>query len=148
MKVLKPINSRKGAIARIIFCSIWLAVALLLFFLGLSLFIEAADRGFGDWLVFGIMCCFPVIGTVIKTVVKGAKSGWKEGANTYDVTVSQNSVTVSNHPFRQAILSIIASLFCCLIAGPIILVFFVIINVIDLIKAISYVAKNKENQQA
>lgn len=125
----KELRSLTQAKARIIFLSIWMVIALLLFFVGMSVYLGAEERAFVDWVVWGTMCCVPVIGTVLRAVITSAKSGWNEGANQYSATVSNNSVTVQNHPFRQAVLSVIAAILVCVLVGPVMLGIFVIINI-------------------
>ncbi len=143
----KELRSLTQAKARIIFLSIWMVVAFLLFFVGMSVYLSGEERVFMDWVVWGVMCCFPVIGTVLRTVIASAKSGWNEGANQYSATVSSDSVTVQNHPFRQAALSVIAAILVCVLVGPVMLGIFIIINIISLIRAVLYIKKNKPAPQ-
>lgn len=143
----KELRSLKQAKARIIFLSIWMIIAIICLITGLYMFLSVEERGFGEWIVCGVACCVPVIGTVLRFSLANAKLGWKQGANDYTATVTDTHVTVSNHPFRQAILSFILGFGLSLVAGPIILGVTIIINVISLIKAILYVKNNKPAPQ-
>lgn len=143
----KELRSLKQAKARIIFISVWMIIAIVCLIVGLQMFLSDEERGFGSWVMCGVACCFPVIGTVLRIAISNAKQGWKQGANEYTATVTDTHVTVSNHPFRQAILSFIVAVAISLVAGPIILGFSMILNVISLIQAILYVKNNKPAPQ-
>lgn len=143
----KELRSLNQAKARIIFVAIWLVIAFMLFFVGMSLFLSGEERTFGDWMVWGIMCCVPILGTVLRSTIKMAKSGWNEGANQYTATVSDTHVTVQNHPFRQALLSIVGAIIGCILVGPVVLALYIIANIFSLIQAILYIKKNKPAPQ-
>lgn len=143
----KELRSLKQAKARIIFVAIWLVIAFLFFFAGLDMFLSAKERGFGDWMMWGFMCCIPIIGTVLRGVISGAKKGWNDGANQYTATVSDTHVTVENHPFRGAVLGIIGSIIGGCLAGPVLLGLYIIINIILLVQAILYIKNNKPAPQ-
>lgn len=143
----KELRSLKQAKARIIFVAIWLVIAFFFFFAGLDMFLSAEERAFSEWMTWGFMCCIPVIGTVLRAVISGAKSGWKKGANEYTVTVSDTHATVENHPFRGAVLSIIGSIIGSCLIGPVLLGLFIIINIISLVQAILYIKNNKPAPQ-
>lgn len=143
----KELRSLKQAKARIIFVAIWLVIAFFFFFAGLDSFLSAEERTFGNWMFWGFICCFPVIGTVLRSAISSAKSGWKQGANEYTVTVSDTHATVENHPFRGAVLGIIVSIILCVLVGPVMLAFFIIINIISLVQAILYIKNNKPAPQ-
>ena len=111
----KKVKSIGGLIVQ----CIWLIPSLIIFFSGLSMFKE--DKTFLSWVIWGVVCCIPMLFDIIKSTVIEAKKGWAEGSREYSVTVSSSSVTVQNHPLEGAITSILVSLFMSALAGPIFL---------------------------
>lgn len=128
----KPINSVLGLVLR----CIWLIISLLIV-------------GFGwtnEWFVWGFMCSLPIIGDVFRKAIAAWRSGWRSGANTYTATVTSYGVTVSNHPFRDAIIDFFLSLVISVLLGPIFLTFRIIIAIIDVVKYVIVLIKNKKEK--
>ena len=130
-------KEKKGiqSIAGLIFKSIWLAVALFFFAIGITMFVLYKDTmGFGAWLVCGFACLIPRLGVVIKETFSDAKKGARRGANDYTATVDSTGVTVKNHVFSGMITSIIAAIFVSLLFGVIVLGIEIIEAAIDVIR--------------
>lgn len=125
-------------IGGIVFYSIWLFVSLVLWFSGLGMFLEAmnGDDAFTTWIIWGALCIFPIILPIFKMIAGSAKDGARRGANDYSASVVGNSVYVENHPFRGALIGLGVGIFGGLLAGPIMLAFYVIKNTAKLVSII------------
>lgn len=142
MKKKKPITSVSEAKRKLIFTSTWYAFAILCGALGLYVFLS--EKTFGNWLLCGLLCCFPIVGVTVKNIVATVKDGYRRGANSYTVSVSSDSVSVENHPFREAVISLIIGILISLAAGPILLVIYMLLNIFDMVAAIKYLVANKK----
>ncbi len=127
----------------LVFYIIWLIFAALFYFIGLDFFLSGGD--FGGWLQWGLFCFFPTIGTVIRNVWAEAKKGARKGANEYTVTVSSDSVSVENHPFRGFMISLVATVFVSLLLGPVDLAFRLLFTIIAIITYIIRLIKEKKS---
>lgn len=133
--------------------SIWLGIAVVFFIIGLVVFINMANSGeelgglFG-WLAGGAICCVPIIWQVIKMVGRSTAKGWRDGANTYDTTITVTdthvTATTQNHPFREAIIGFFGGILGAVIAGLVVLPLFMISNIIYVIRCSVFLAKQKK----
>lgn len=122
----------------LIFTSIWMIVALILWFMGFNFFREELNGGdaFGAWFFWGALCVIPILFPIMKSVFSSAKSGARQGARTYSASWSGNTVTVQNHPIRGAIYGFIGGIIGGVLGGPLLLAIYVIVNTIKLITTI------------
>ncbi len=136
-------------VAGLVFKCVWLFIALIVFFHGLTMFLSyGEDEKFSGWLIWGGICCIPIIFEVIKDIFSGLKSGWAQGANDYTATIDSSSVTVENHPFMGAIVGLIGSIFCCVLIGPIFLGFKIIQAIFLILPfVISLISKKKKQNK-
>ena len=130
------------SVPELVFKSIWLAIALLLYFVGMAIFLQ--DKTFGMWIAWGFVCAIPTLGDVIRSAVVEGRRGAVKGANTYTATVSSNSVTVQNHPFREALIGILVSIFASLLAGPVVLALKILTIVIQIVFFVIALVKTKK----
>lgn len=137
-KKKQPINSVGG----LVFKSVWLAFALLMYISGMYVFIEHTN--FGWWIMWGAFCAIPQIGTVIRNAYVSTREGAIEGSNQYTITATSSGASVSNHPFKGAIIGLIASILASLLAGPIVLAFGIIYAAIEIIQFSIKLARNKK----
>lgn len=142
MKKKKPITSVSEAKRKLVFTSIWYAFAILCGALGLNLFL--GEKTFNNWLLCGLLCCFPIIGVTVKNIVGTVKDGYRRGENSYTVSVSSDSVHVTNNPIGGAIISLVVGILISLAAGPILLVIYMLLNIFDMVAAIKYLVANKK----
>ena len=126
-------------ISLIVFNSIWLAFALLLYFGGLDMCLEhggfSGEGWFRNWAMWGLFCSFVIIPFIIRMARDQAKQGAKDGANSYTASRIGNTVVVENHPFRGMVLGFIFGLVLGVLLGPIATPFF-------MVKAVSKIVKN------
>lgn len=125
-------------ISGIVFNSIWLGLAALLYFVGLNYYNESKAKGdgFGGWMMWGFMCAILIIIPIMKAVFTQTRKGAIEGANEYSASVQGNSIVVSNHPFRGAVIGFIGGCIGGLAVGPIIVPFYALKSVITIVKNI------------
>lgn len=124
---------KASLIAKIVFFSVWGIFAILFWIVGMTLFLE--EKTLGTWLMWGFCTAFPLCITIAKSAWDGAKKGAQDGANQYTATISSNSVTVSNHPYRGAFMGLITGLLAGIAAGPIVLPVYVIKAILTIITA-------------
>ena len=132
-------KQRAKLIASIVFLGIWFILALSIGLGAMSMWSE--DKTFENWIIWGVLCTIPVIIPILKFVFESAREGARRGANDYTVTVTSSSVTVQNHPIRDALISLVLSVILSIVAGPFVLAFYVIKNIIKLIKTILALVK-------
>ncbi len=137
-KKRKPINSVGG----LVFKSIWLAFALLMYGCGMYVFID--DTCFGMWMMWGAFCALPQIWTIIRNAYKSTREGAIEGSHQYTVSASSSGVSVDNHPIRGAIIGLIVSIFISLLFGPVVLVFSIVDAIIEIVRYSIKLAKVKK----
>lgn len=128
-------TSKKKIIFYIVAYAIWLIISVTIWISGLSAFID--DTSFLVWTVWGILCSIPIIFVIVKIAFQGAKEGAQKGANTYSGTIIGNRVFVRNHTIRGALINLVGAIIGCLLAGPILLLLYIIYNIlkfIDMIK--------------
>ncbi len=135
-------NEGITSVAGLVFKSIWLAFALIMFFVGMAMFLK--DRTFGNWMLWGVCCMFPMLGNVIRDAVLEARKGARRGANTYTATVDSSSVTVQNHPFREALIGIVISIFVSLLLGPVALGVAMLTTIIQIVCFVIVLVKTKK----
>lgn len=128
-------------ITKVVINSIWLAVSLFMYFGGLYVFIDMG-KNFGAWMMWGIFCAIIIIPFIYKFTKKSTKDSARDGANTYSVSVSGNSATVSNHPFLGAVFGFVVGIFLSLAFGPIVAAGYIIKTIVTLIKNISALVKS------
>ena len=126
-------------ISGIVFYSIWLALALILWIAGMGVFL--GEKSFTTWILWGAMCIFPIIIPIFKMIAGSAKKGARSGANNYTASVVGNTVYVENHPFMGALGGIVIGILSGLFAGPIVLAFYVVKNTTKLVRLIVEFAK-------
>ena len=73
---------------------------------------------------------------IMKAVFTQTRKGAIEGANEYSASVQGNSIVVSNHPFRGAVIGFIGGCIGGLAVGPIIVAFYALKSVITFVKNI------------
>ncbi len=122
-------------IVAIVFHSVWLALTAFLYGFGMMYFLQQ-NKAFEDWMVWGLACSFVIIPFIIRLTWDSTKDGEREGARTYTVTVSDDTVTVTNHPFKHAVLGAVVGLFFGIAIGPIVTPVIAIRTVIKLIGCI------------
>ncbi len=110
--------TKKQIIGQLVKSIIWLLIAGFCWSAGLSLFLSNG-KGFGNWILWGIFSCLPIIKMTIKNISKTAKDGAKDGSRHYTATISSDKVTVKNHTVRGFILGIIGGVLGSAIVGPI-----------------------------
>ena len=130
------------SMAGFVFKCIWLAIALLMFFAGMAGFL--GEKSFGMWLFWGFCCAFPMIVQVIRDAINSAKKGAREGANQYTITQTSSTITVQNHPFKQAVISLIVSIFASILMGPIFLGLNIILAIIQIVNYIMVLTIKKK----
>ena len=134
------------SVAGLVFKSIWLVIALVFFFAGMTMF--TGDKTFEGWLMWGLFCLFPMLGAVIRDAFVSGKRGARRGANMYTATVDSTSVTVSNHPFREALIEIAGTIIAAVLIGPLTLgvkILFAVIAIIKFVKVL--IDRKKEAKQ-
>lgn len=146
---IKRYATRSGAVTGAVFYSIWFAIAIVCFIVGFVLFLgyEGIDKIVG-WVVWGLICAIPIIGTMLRLGKRGAGQGAQKGANTYSVDVSDDSVTVKNHPFSYAILGFFCGLLGGALAGPIVLPCYMILNGVRIGSAIKQAMQFKKEEKS
>lgn len=130
------------SVAGLVFKSIWLVFAAIMFAGGSMFFFRA--KSFSNWLIWGVFCLFPMLGSVIRDIIVSAREGARRGANSYTVSVSGNTATVSNHPFREAIISIVVSIFASILMGPVALGVYMLVAIIQIICFVIVLVKRKK----
>ena len=131
---------KTAKISGIVFNGIWMLIAIVCWFGGRILYTR--DPGFTGWLSWGVFCVLPIIVPMIRWVAQSAKDGARDGANSYTATDYGNSIRVSNHPIRGAIIGTLSGIFVGLLSGPIALPIFFLNTVVKTIKSIVNVAKS------
>lgn len=125
-------------ITSIVIRSIWLAVELLIYFAGFTLFMDkggfSGDQWVAAWGFWGFFCVFITIPFIFKLARDQAKQGARDGANTYTASRIGNTVTVENHPLRGAIFGFIFGVVAGVFVGPIVAPIFMIKNIIKIVK--------------
>lgn len=128
--------------------SIWLLVSVVLFGVGLGVFIYQINNElawYWAWLIFGAFCVIPCIRYIWIAVVTQTKKGYIEGANDYTTTVTVSSTSVSartqNHPIRGAIIGFLGGILGGLIAGPVATLFIIITYITKVIKQAKVVSR-------
>lgn len=148
---IKQYASKSGAVTGAVFYSIWCVVAIVCFVVGLVLFLgyEGVERLIG-WVVWGAVCTIPILGTVLRMAKTEGAQGARDGANTYTVESDPyGNVSVSNRPFRDAVIGFFAGFLAGVIVGPIVVGIFLILNVVRVVSAIKQaVAFSKAEKSA
>lgn len=136
----KKIQSIAGLVWKCIwlfFASICLAAGLMMFFQG---------QAFGDWMMCGFACSFPIIWIPLKMMFTMFRDGARQGARDYEVSVSSSYVTVQNHPFRTALVWLVLTTIFCLAVGPFILTYKIIEAIIDIVVYVVKLVKEKKKK--
>ena len=133
------------SVAGLVFKSVWLVIAVILFITGMLGFLR--DKSFGMWMAWGFCCLIPMLGNVIRDIIVSGNRGARRGANTYTASVDSTGVTVSNHPFREALIEIVATILASLLLGPIALGFKMLVTVIQIVSFSVTLAKSKKAKE-
>lgn len=133
-------REKAKVITKIVFKSLWILISLGLWIFGIAIFINAINSGeyFVGWFGWCMLCTPAVLGSILATMVRGTRIGWRDGANTYSATVDSTSVTVQNHPLRGALIGLVGGLIGGVLVGPITLAIKTIGNIRDLVDWIRY----------
>lgn len=139
-------KKREGiqTIAGFVWKCVWLIFAAIMMFGGLYVFFQ--QKTFGFWLVGGFFCSIPVIGFHLKTMFNSMRDGARRGSKDYEVSVSSSAVTVQNHPFRTALVSLVITTIFCLLIGVFYLAFKMILAIIDIVVFIVKMVKEKKSK--
>lgn len=133
--------------------SVWLGIAILFFVIGIVTFLsmvgqETEGAPIYAWVAGGAICCIPIIWKIIKFIGGQTKKGWKEGANTYETTVTVGAQYVTaetkNHPFREAVFGFLGGLIAALLGGMLVLPIFIIIEVVYVVRCSIWLSKQKK----
>ncbi len=127
--------------ALLIFKSIALVASVLLWVCGLIVFQNflADESGILGWFMWGIFCLISMPIDLIKFLIKGAREGAIEGANTFKIKDYGSSISISNDPNGGALKGIITSALAMILVGPITLGFKIIANIFVVIQCIGAV---------
>ena len=128
-------KSKAPSIAGFVFKCIWLTFALVMWIIGLVIFLQNLNSDFfAGWFIFGALCIVPILGDVLPLVFWVGVSGAIESAFRFDIEVTETSVTATNHPVRGFILGLIGGIIGALLIGPVWLLVRIIIYVITTVK--------------
>ncbi len=123
----------------LIFKLVWLAFALIMFFCGLTVFLNGkTDEPFVSWILWGVFCAFPVIIPMIKIIIDLTKSNARAGAKDVTIVVSNTGAYAKNNSFMSGVVGLFLSVFASILAGPIVLGGYIFINILAII---SYLLK-------
>ncbi len=136
------IRSRDEAKSRLTKVIIWYVIAIVFCLIGLVIYLK--NKNFSHWMIWGGLCCVPVLGTMLKFIFGMTRDGARDGANNYTVNVSDSSVSVSNHPFSTAIIYLILACIFSLIGGPIVLGINMIKNIAVIVSCARYLKQNQD----
>ncbi|MDD6302241.1 MAG: hypothetical protein PUA56_02880 [Bacillales bacterium] len=143
----RPVN-----VFNFVFMSIWFVFATVLFVVALTVFLKARNSEDADmistWFICGAICCVPIIAQILKLITDQTKKSFRQGANEYDVTVSDSSVTVKNRALSSAIIGFFAAILASLAIGMFLLPVFLIKEIIFLIKCIVTFVKQSKAKKA
>lgn len=138
-------NQKTKITAFMIFKIICLAVGLLLWFCGLTVFLNMSKgegiEPFIGWILWGCFALFSMPLELLKNVIKGAKEGAIEGANTFKIRDYGSTFTVGNSPTGGAMKGIITSAVALLLLGPVLLGLKLIGSVFTIISCICTLRK-------
>ena len=134
-------SQKAKLIALLIFKIIALVAGVLLWVCGLIVFQNflANESGILGWFMWGIFCLISMPIDLIKFLIKGAREGAVEGANTYRIKDYGSSISISNDPNGGALKGIITSALAMILVGPITLGFKIIANIFVVIQCIAAV---------
>jgi len=123
-------------IGKIVFKSIWSAAALFFWIGGLvaSWIPNTMENKLGSWMMWGVFCAPFIIVFIIKIAKGQANDSARDGARQY--TYNSTTGTISNHPFAGYVFGFIVGLLLGIAAGPIVVPFFILKNLVDIIKLI------------
>ena len=129
-------SKKKSAI---VFHSVWLAISLVLWIVGLTTFINGleSEDAFLYWILWGVLCTIPILLPILRFAKGRAHDGAVRGSNEYTASVSGNTVYVQNHPWKGAIFGAIVGLFVGILAGPVALVVYMLKNISTIVKTAS-----------
>ena len=123
-------------IAGIVFHSIWLLIAVVLWTGGLFGFLELKDsEGFGAWATWGFMCAIPIVGSILKMAIDTGRSNARDGERVYTAEVVGNTVYFRNQAWSYGFWGFIGGLIGGVLLGQVILPFFVFRSVKYIINA-------------
>ena len=124
--------------ALLIFKIIASAISVLLWVCGLIVFQSflTDENGILGWFMWGLFCLISMPIDLIKFLIKGAKEGAIEGANTFKIKDYGSSISISNDPNGGALKGIITSALAMILVGPITLGFKIIANIFIIIQCI------------
>ncbi len=138
-------NQKTKITAFMIFKIICLAVGLLLWFCGLTVFLNMLDGEGGEpfigWILWGFFTLLSMPIELLKNLIKGAKEGAVEGANTFKIRDYGSTFTVGNSPTGGALMGIITSAIALLLLGPVLLGFKLLGNISTVISCIGALRK-------
>lgn len=116
----------------IILRSIWLFFAVPLWSTGLGMFIY--EPCFEMYMSWGVISCLLLIIPVIRNTFAGAATGAISGSRSYDVYSYGGRIYIENHPILGAVIGFLISLFINLLVGPILMIYYLVTNIIYVIK--------------
>ena len=132
-------------IGAMVFRSIWMVIAIILWCAGLAVF--QGGMNFGYWMIWGFMCSIPMIVEVGKAVIDGTRQGARDGANEYSATIIGNTLYIENHPFRGAVIGFLGSIIGCVLVGPVVLpIYFLAVAFKFITNILDYRRRLKESQ--
>ena len=125
--------------ALMIFKIIALLFGLLLWFAGFFIFRGMLGQEMGGiigWIIWGFVTLFCMPVDLISYLIKGAREGAIEGANTYKIKDWGSSYTISNSPTGGAFKGIIINAGALILVGPVLLAFKIIGNFFTVLQCI------------
>ena len=123
------INSMGKCIFRIIWCAVAIPLWITMLIEFLKAQRESGSFAFGMWMLWGAVCAVLSIGDSISVIRDSTRSGRADGAREY--TISGN--TISNHPFRGALIGLVAGIVACLLIGPVLIPLYVIFYILGIV---------------
>ena len=141
-------SQKTKIIGLMIFKIICIVVGLVLWFGGRHVFFAfKADMGWlMGWIMWGFFAILAMPLEFLKNLVKGAKDGAEEGANTYKINDYGSTFTVSNTVGRGTFMGIVITAIVTIMAGPIVLGFNIINNLYVVLQCILVLRRiNKEH---
>ena len=133
-------SSKSKITALMIFKIIAFIFGTLIWFVGFSMFNSMKGGDFGSgllgWFIWGFVTLFSMPVEAISFLIKGAREGAIEGANTYKIRDYGSSFTISNSPGAGTFKGIVTSAIAFILIGPITLALKVLTSVLTIIDCI------------
>ncbi len=134
------------SIAGLVFTSIWLVIALLFFFFGLAMFISSKEESvIQAWFIWGLFCVIPVIIPTLKFVFGMTRDNAREGERHVTYTITSDSITSSNDGCLYGIIGFVLSAAAAVAAGPIVLGFYMVLNILAIIRFVSALVASRRS---